>query len=121
MRAKVAQEDLVRQSSTPFSIVRATQFVDFLPTLVQAFTDGGVLRVPDARLQPVPIEDVVRRVADVAVNAPTNGVVEVGGAQAVTFAEALGPLTRLPVVIDASVTYFGAVLENDTLLPRAIG
>ena len=119
MRAKVAQENLVRESGIPFSIVRATQFHDFVATFAEVFADGDVVRVPNARLQPVSVDDVATIVADIATAPPLNGTIDIGGPEAMTFAEALARVSPgRAVVTDDSVTYFGAALHDDTLLVR---
>lgn len=117
MRAKVAQEELVRRSGIPFTIVRATQFHEFLPDLVDVFSAGDVVRVPQARMQPVAVEDVAELVAGVATGAPLNETMELGGPEPMSFAEAIARVTSRRVVMDQAVKYFGAALQDDTLLP----
>ena len=118
MRAKVAQEELVRDSGIPYSIVRATQFHDFIPTLADVFATGDVIRVPLARLQPVSIEDVASVIADVALGPPINGIIDVAGPEAMSFADAIARVTPRRVVMEPNVGYFGATLADSTLLPR---
>lgn len=119
MRAKVAQENLVRESGIPFSIVRATQFHDFVATFPDVFADGDVVRVPAALIQPVSVDDVARIVADIATSPALSGSIDVGGPEAMTFAEAINRVApERRVVADADVTYFGAALQDDTLLVR---
>ena len=77
MRAKIAQERLIEQSSIPYSIVHATQFFEFLKAIADAATDGNTVRLAPVLIQPMAAEDVATAVAKVAVGAPLNGIVEV--------------------------------------------
>src|SRR3954462_7647926 len=86
LRAKVAQEQLIRNSTIPYSIVRATQFFEFVEDIADAATEGDTVRVPAAFIQPMAADDVVRAVRRVSVRAPVNGIVEVGGPQPFRFA-----------------------------------
>ena len=119
MRGKVLQEELVGSSGTGHTIVRATQFHEFIPDLANAFAAGSVIRVPDARMQPVALEDVAELVAMLAAAPPLNGMMEVAGPEAMTIAAAVSSAVngRMPVIPDRDVTYFGATLREDTLLP----
>src|SRR2546423_9309699 len=85
MRAKVAQEKIIRESGVPYSIVRATQFADFADAIIESMTDGEVVRVPDALIQPIPADQVAAAVAAAAVAEPRNGIVNVGGTMKITF------------------------------------
>ena len=120
MRAKVAQETLIEASRLPYTIVRATQFHEFADMIVASMTEGDVVRVPDARIQPIAAAEVAAHVARAAVGSPA-GVVELGGPAKITFAE----LARIvlarqgehhTVVIDPAVTYFGARVDADSLV-----
>lgn len=120
MRGKVAQEDLVRRSGIPYSIVRATQFHHFIRILADVFTAGDVVRVPAAHVQPVSVDDVATVVAEVAVGAPLNGTIDIAGPERITFAEAIARAAPgRQVAMDPAVKYFGATLDEDTLLPAA--
>ena len=79
LRAKVAQEALIADSSIPYSIVRATQFFEFIDSIAEAATDGDTVRVSPMLIQPMAVDDVVRAVGDVAVAAPLNGTIEIAG------------------------------------------
>jgi uncharacterized protein YbjT (DUF2867 family) len=122
MRAKVAQEKLIQDGVMPYTIVRATQFFEFVPVIAYVATDGDAVRVPDAHIQPVATDDVARAVHGIAAGAPVNGVVEVAGPEAYAFEElirqALGDDPR-QVVVDADARYFGAALGDGSLLPGA--
>ena len=122
MRAKVVQETLIRGSSIPFSIVHATQFFEFAKGIADSATDHSTVRVPNAFIQPIAAEEVAAAVAKVAVGSPVNGIVEVGGPEAMRMEEfvrrdlqARGDARE--VVADRDARYFGAKLEERTLLP----
>ena len=121
-RAKVAQEKLIETSGIPYSIVRATQFFEFARRITDDATDGKRVRIAPVLFQPMAAEDVARAVADVAVGAPLNGIVEVAGPQQYRFDEfiALGLRARhdaREVVADPRARYFGAVLDERSLVP----
>jgi uncharacterized protein YbjT (DUF2867 family) len=120
MRAKVAQEELIAASSVPYSIVRATQFYEFVPTIAYVLTDGDTVRVPSARIQPIAAADAAAAVGRIAVGTPVNGMVEVAGPEPFPFDElirqALGDDPR-DVVVDPDARYFGAALDDGGLLP----
>jgi uncharacterized protein YbjT (DUF2867 family) len=85
MRAKVVQEKLVTESGLPYTIVRATQFAEFTDAITASMTVGGEVRVPDALIQPVAADDVAADVARAATAQPLNGVVNIGGAEKISF------------------------------------
>ncbi|OON30569.1 MULTISPECIES: SDR family oxidoreductase [unclassified Micromonospora] len=122
MRAKVAQEELVVASGIPYSIVRATQFVEFVRTIVDAGGDGDVVRLAPVFIQPVAADDVVAALREVAVGAPVDGVVEVAGPERFRLDE-LGRSVLAAsgdsreVVTDPGATYFGAALGEHSLVP----
>src|SRR5437660_5213640 len=78
-RAKMAQEDLIKASKVPYTIVRATQFFEFVKQIVDASTEGNKVRLPSALIQPMAPDDVASAVARIATSAPVNGTVEIGG------------------------------------------
>lgn len=124
LRAKVAQEKLIRNSSIPYSIVRATQFFEFLERIADAATDGNTVRIAPVLFQPIAAEDVAKAVGRVAVSAPVNGIVEIAGPQQFRFDEfirlGLGARQDPRVVIaDPHARYFGAELDERTLVPGA--
>ncbi|GAB2462305.1 SDR family oxidoreductase [Jatrophihabitans fulvus] len=120
MRAKVAQEAIVEQSGVPYTIVRATQFFEFLRAIADSATVAGVVRIPDADIQPMAASDVARAVADAAVAAPVGGRVEVAGPERIPFASALSAVldadgdTRT-VVGEPHARYFGTELDDDSI------
>jgi uncharacterized protein YbjT (DUF2867 family) len=124
LRAKVAQEKLITESGDPFSIVRATQFFEFVPRIADAQTVDGVVRVPPGSMQPMAADDVVDALARVATGAPLNAIHEVGGPEPFAMPE----LIRLsfaasgdprPIVTDPTARYFGALLTGNELIPGA--
>jgi uncharacterized protein YbjT (DUF2867 family) len=122
MRAKVAQEELIEAGPVPYTIVRATQFFEFVPMIAYVATDGDTVRLPSARIQPIATEDVAGAVAAVVAAEPVNRTVEVAGPEAYPFGvlirEALGDDPR-EVVVDPDARYFGAALDDGSLLPGA--
>src|SRR6187455_1260063 len=78
-RAKMAQENLIKASKIPYTIVRATQFFEFVGAIAQSATDGQTVRLPPALMQPIVSDDVAAALADIAVQAPLNGMVEIAG------------------------------------------
>ena len=86
-RAKLAQEDLIKSSSIPYTIVRATQFFEFINRIADEATDGTTVRLPSVLIQPMAADDVAKAVARVAVGTPLNGLVEVAGPQEFRFDE----------------------------------
>ncbi len=121
LRAKVAQEQLIEGPSIPYSIVRATQFFEFVESIAAAATDGDTVRVPAASIQPVAADDVARAVGRVAVGTPVNGIVEVAGPQRFRFDELIrqGLSARndpRQVVADPGARYFGTTLTDGSLV-----
>src|ERR1700722_140573 len=78
-RAKLAQEKLIKASSVPYTIVRATQFFEFIKPIADFSTEGNKVRLPPALIQPMAADDVTRALAGIVTNSPTNGTVEIGG------------------------------------------
>jgi uncharacterized protein YbjT (DUF2867 family) len=121
MRAKVAQEELIRDGDVPWSVLRSTQFFEFLGGIVAGGADGDVVRLSDALMQPVAADDVVENLAEVATGAPLVGMVELGGPEALPIAELGRRWLRnrgdeREVVVDHSVGYFGAVVDDTSLV-----
>ena len=122
LRAKNAQETLIKGAAIPYSIVHATQFFEFITRIADEATDGRTVRLPHVLIQPMAAEDVARAVARVAVGAPVNGTVEVAGPQQFRFDELIRRSldarndTRM-VVVDTHARYFGAELGERSLIP----
>src|SRR5262245_2248458 len=85
LRAKVAQENLIKASKIPFTIVRSTQFAEFVSSIVQSFTDGKIVRVPAAFIQPITADDVANALTDIVLAKPLNGTMELGGPEKIQF------------------------------------
>ena len=117
MRSKVAQERLVKESGLPYSIVRATQFVEFTDAIVESLTDGDTVRVPDALIQPIAADDVAAEVVRAAVGEPINGIENVGGPEQLSFAElARRNAADKTIVVDLDARYFGSPLQQTSLV-----
>lgn len=122
LRAKNAQEALIRGGGIPYSIVHATQFFEFVKRIADEATDGTTVRLPPVLFQPMAADDVAKAVGKVAVGAPVNGLVEVAGPQQFRFDELVrqGLAARndpREVVADPHARYFGAELEERALVP----
>jgi len=122
MRAKIAQERLIEQSSIPYSIVHATQFFEFLKGIADGATDGGTVRLAPVLIQPTAAEDVATEVANVAIGPPLNGIVEIGGPEQFRLDEVVGRYLAArddprSVIADPHARYYGAELGERTLVP----
>ena len=122
LRAKNAQEALIKSSGIPYSIVHATQFFEFVKRIADEATDGTTVRLPPVLIQPMAADDVAKAVGRVAVGAPLNGTVEVAGPQQFRFDELIrqGLVARndpREVVVDPHARYFGAELDERSLIP----
>ena len=123
-RAKVAQEDLIKASGLPYSIVHATQFFEFVKSIADAATDGTTVRLSHALIQPIAADDVATAVARTAVGSPLQGTLEIAGPTQLGLDELVRTGLSLrgdprEVVVDANAPYFGAVLAERTLVPDA--
>ena len=125
MAGKVAQERLIQEGAVPYTIVRATQFFEFLESIADASTVDGVVRVAPVAMQPVAVAAVARVLVDAATAGPTP-VVEVAGPERAPIADLVGRLLAArgdarPVVSDAEVGYFGREVGETSLVPVAPG
>lgn len=123
LRAKVAQEALVRDGGIPWSVVRATQFFEFAAQIADGATVDGTVRIPPVGFQPIASADVARFVAEAAAGEPSKGAADVAGPERVRFdAFVRGALEAAgddrEVVADPSAPYFGAVLVEDSIVPQ---
>ena len=121
-RGKMAQEELIQAGQVPYTIVRSTQFFEFLGGIVQSGTDGSTVRLSPAFIQPIASDDVADAVAELALAAPVNGTVEIAGPERVPLAELVRRFLQAKhdprsVVEDAGARYFGALLSDATLVP----
>ena len=122
LRAKVAQEKLIRESSIPYSIVRATQFFEFLKSIADSATDGNTVRLPSVDFQPMAADDVASVVAKVATESPLNRIVEIAGPEAFRFDEFISRGLNAredprDVIADPNARYFGTELSERSLVP----
>jgi uncharacterized protein YbjT (DUF2867 family) len=121
-RAKVAQERLIREASIPYTIVRATQFYEFIQSIADEATDGNEVRVAPVLFQPIAAEDVAEAVARAAVGPPVNGIVEVAGPEQFRFDELIRERLKAlndprRVIADPHARYYGAELSERSLVP----
>jgi len=121
-RAKMAQEDLIKASKVPYTILRSTQFFDFMGGIAQSATDGQTVRLSPALLQPVVSDDVAAALADVTLGAPVMGTIELAGPEQFRLDELVRRFlsaTQDPrqVVTDVHARYFGAELNDHSLVP----
>ncbi|AFL50193.1 uncharacterized protein YbjT (DUF2867 family) [Sinorhizobium fredii] len=121
-RAKVAQENLIKASGIPYTILRATQFFEFVGGIAESAAVGEEIRLSPALFQPIASEDVAAALAEVAVAPPVNGTVEVAGPEAIPLDEVVRRFLSATqdtrkVVPDVHARYFGAVLDDKSLTP----
>jgi len=121
-RAKIAQENLIKASSIPYSIIRATQFFEFVKGIADLSTEGNKVRLPPALIQPMAADDVATAVGRITIGSPVNGTVEVGGPEQFRLDELVrrGLAARKDpreVVTDPKARYYGIKLSERTLVP----
>jgi uncharacterized protein YbjT (DUF2867 family) len=121
-RAKVAQEKLIGSSGIPYTIIRSTQFMEFLGGIAASGVDGNVVRISPGLFQPIAADDVAAAVADVALAAPKNGIVEIAGPDRAPFNEIVARYLKAigdprQVVRDPEARYFGGRVEEHSLVP----
>jgi uncharacterized protein YbjT (DUF2867 family) len=122
MRAKIAQEKLIEDSSIPYSIVHATQFFEFVKSIADAATDGETVRLAHVLIQPIAADDVASAVAEVSVGSPVNGIVEVAGPDQFRLDELIRRDLKArhdprEVIADPGARYYGAELSERSLVP----
>src|SRR6476646_1372160 len=123
LRAKVAQEKLIKASPIPYTIVRATQFFEFIGGIADSATNEQTVRLPSALFQPILSDDVAAALAKIAVAKPLNGIVELAGPDAIPFDEVVREYLTAhndprTVVTDEQAPYFGTPLEKRSLVPE---
>src|SRR5688572_15617537 len=121
-RAKVAQEKLIEKSGIPYTIIRATQFLEFLGGIAASSTDGNMVRLSPGLFQPIAADDVAAIVAEVALAAPRSGIVEIAGPERAPFNEIVARYLKAlgdprAVVSDPEARYFGGRVEERSLVP----
>ena len=121
-RAKVAQEKLIETSGIPYTIIRSTQFLEFLGGIAASSADGNIVRISPGLFQPIAADDVAAIVADVALAAPRNGIIEIAGPQRAPFNEIVARYLKAvgdprQVVSDPEARYWGGRVEEHSLVP----
>jgi uncharacterized protein YbjT (DUF2867 family) len=121
-RAKVAQEKLIEKSGIPYTIIRSTQFMEFLRGIADSSAKGSVVRLSPGLFQPIAADDVAAVVADVALAAPRNGIVEIAGPERAPFNEFVARYLKAvgdprEVVSDPEARYYGGRVEERSLVP----
>lgn len=123
-RAKMAQEELIKASPIPYTIIRATQFFEFVEGIAKAATNGEIVRVSDVMMQPIVSDDVAATVADVALCEPLNGTIELAGPEPIRMNELVRQFLAAhgdfrTVVTDPGAGYFGTPVNDQSLTPGA--
>jgi len=123
-RAKQAQEEIIRSSAAPYTIVHATQFFEFIRGIADFSMQGGAVHLPPVRFQPMAADDVAAAVAEAALAQPVNGIVEIGGPETFGLDEAVRKVLEYDhdprrVVTDGQAPYFGVRVSERTLVPTA--
>ena len=121
-RAKVAQERLIKASGIPYTVIRSTQFLEFLRAIAASSADGNTVRISPGLFQPIAADDVAAIVADVALAAPRNGIIEIAGPERAPFNEIVARYLKgvgdpRQVVRDPEARYFGSLVEEHSLVP----
>src|SRR5215472_12372712 len=121
-RGKVAQEKLIEASGIPYTIIRSTQFLEFLKGIADSAAEGTIARLPPGLFQPIAADDVAANVADVALAAPRNSIVEIAGPERAPFNEIVARYLKAvgdsrAVVRDPEARYFGGRVEERSLVP----
>jgi uncharacterized protein YbjT (DUF2867 family) len=122
LRAKIAQEKLIKEASIPYSIIHATQFFEFVNRIADEATSGNSVHVPPVLFQPLAADDVAKAVCEVATGSPLNGIVEVGGPEKFRFDELIRQVLSArndprEVIADPHAKYFGTELSERSLVP----
>jgi uncharacterized protein YbjT (DUF2867 family) len=121
-RAKVAQEKLIEASGVPYTIIRSTQFMEFLGSIAASGTDGSVVKISPGLFQPIAADDIAPILAEVAPAAPRNGIVEIAGPERAPFSEIVARYLKAigdprAVVSDPEARYYGGRVEERSLVP----
>lgn len=123
-RAKMAQENLIKESPIPYTIVRATQFFEFVKVIAHGASVGDTVRLPAALMQPIVSDDVAALLAEIAVGTPANGMIEIAGPDPIRQDELVRQFFRAtsdprPIIVDPEAQYFGIKLNDQSLTPGA--
>jgi uncharacterized protein YbjT (DUF2867 family) len=124
-RAKVAQEALIQAAAVPYTIVRATQFYEFLGTIADVNTVDGRVHLPTGQFQPIAADEVARIVTEIALDKPEHGIVDVAGPARAPMSEIIGGYLNAQgdqrtVIADPKATYFGGAVQQDSLVPLGV-
>ena len=122
-RAKLAQEQLIKSSPIPYTLVHATQFFEFIRTIAQLSTEGNVVRLPPVQFQPLAADDVASEIVDVALAEPVNGMIEIAGPEMFTLDQAIRQVLDhdhdpRKVIADPAAPYYGVQVSDRTLVPE---
>jgi uncharacterized protein YbjT (DUF2867 family) len=122
LRAKIAQEDLIKASRIPYTILRATQFFEFIDAIAQSASDGQTVRLSPAFVQPIFSDDIAATLVELTLGAPVNGTVELAGPEKIRLDELVRRFLRAnkdtrQVVTDVHALYFGTELNDQSLTP----
>ncbi|HMS82209.1 MAG TPA: SDR family oxidoreductase [Nitrospira sp.] len=122
MRAKVAQEQLIQAGRVPYTILRATQFFEFINTIIDVSTINQTVRLAPVLFQPIAVDDVIAALADIVVSMPANGIVNLAGPEVFRLpdvAQRLFTITQRScrMVMDSEAPYFGGRLNEQSLVP----
>lgn len=120
--AKVAQEEAIEAAGVPYTIVRATQFMEFIGGIADFSTDSGTVRVGDGQFQPIAADDIVAILAQLVLSVPLNGSLDIAGPDRAPFAEIIARYLKSvgdarPVVTDRNARYYGGLVEELSLVP----
>src|SRR5947207_4410955 len=123
-RAKMAQENLIKASPIPYTIVRATQFFEFVSAIAQSATEGQTVRLPPAMMQPIVSDDIAAALADIAVEQPFNGTIELAGPEPIRMDELVRRFLSAnrdarKVTTDVHAGYFGTAVNDQSQIGRA--
>ena len=121
-RAKLAQENLIKASSISYSIVRATQFFEFVKSIADLSTEGNTVRLPSVFIQPMAADDVASALGGIAMSSPVNGTVEIGGPEQFLLDELIrrdlaARKDPREIVSDSQARYYGIQVSDRTLVP----
>ncbi|ASW08616.1 SDR family oxidoreductase [Rhizobium sp. 11515TR] len=121
-RAKLVQENLIRESKIPYTLVHSTQFFEFMFGIAQSGTQGDKVHLSPAMMQPIFSDDVADALAEVVVGSPSNGVKEIAGPEAIRISDAVAKYLhqigdKREIVVDKQTPYFGVVLDDRMLMP----
>jgi uncharacterized protein YbjT (DUF2867 family) len=123
-RAKLAQEKVIKAAGIPYTIIRATQFLEFLRGIADSSADGNIVRIPPVLFQPIAADDIAPIVAEVGLAAPRNGILEIAGPERAPFNEIVARYLKAvgdprEVVRDPDAGYWGGRVEEHSLVPLA--